>query len=115
MPYRSHNSLRFEPPEEFDTPEEVDAVFRAQRRISFTYGGVFLALTLMIPLLSSTSDYWNDVPVWGGFTLNYLVVAVLFHLFYIVLAVAYTLQSNRLEEELLDRGGGRGAGEPPWD
>ncbi len=89
--------------EEFDTIEEVDAVFRAQRRLSLTYGLVFFLVTLTIPVLSVTSPWWVNQPIWGGFTLNYLLVAVLYQAFYLLIAVAYTLQANRLEEELLGR------------
>ncbi len=93
----------FDTYEEFDTIEEVDACFRAQRRLSFTYGAIFFLVTLTIPLLSATSFYWNYFTVWGGFTLNYLVVALLYHAFYLLLGLAYTLQSNKLEEEFLGR------------
>lgn len=87
--------------DEFDAVPEVDAVFRAQRRLSFMYGGIFLAVTISIPLLTVTSRYWTRVPVLGGFTLNYLVVAVLYHLLYVLIGAAYTIQANRLEHELL--------------
>lgn len=89
--------------EEFDSPAEVDAVFRAQRRLSFLYGSIFLTVTMSIPVLSITSDYWTSLPVLGGFTLNYLFVAVLYHLVYVLIGAAYTLQANRLEQELLGR------------
>jgi uncharacterized membrane protein (DUF485 family) len=94
--------------EEFDSPAEVDAVFRAQRRLSLLYGGAFLAVTLMIPVLSLTSRFWNGVRVLGGFTLNYLMVTVLFHIIYVLIGAGYTLQANRLEQELLGRRGREG-------
>lgn len=87
--------------EEFDTIAEVDACYRAQRRLSFTYGAIFLGVTLTIPVLTITADAWNNQPVWGGFTLNYLVVAVLYHVFYVLLGLAYTIQANRLEDGIL--------------
>lgn len=89
--------------EEYDTIEEVDAVFRAQRRLSFRYGALFFLITLSIPLLTATSDYWRNATVWGGFTLNYLTVAVLYHIFYVMLGLAYAHQANKLEDELLGR------------
>ncbi|BDG62079.1 hypothetical protein [Caldinitratiruptor microaerophilus] len=98
--------------DDFDTPEEVEAVFRAQRRLSFLYGTLFFLVTLTLPVLHSTWDYWVKATVWGGFTLAYLAVTLLYPLFYILLAVAYTIQANRLEEALLGRpeGGRAGAG-----
>ncbi|HYG59874.1 MAG TPA: hypothetical protein VD902_17555 [Symbiobacteriaceae bacterium] len=89
--------------EEFDAEPEVDAVFRAQRRLSFAYGGAFLAVTLSIPVLSLYSHYWTDVAVLGGFSLNFLVVTVIYHIIYVLIGAAYALQANRLEQELLGR------------
>lgn len=91
------------PEEDFDTVEEVDAVFRAQRRLSFTYGAIFLAVTVSIPLLTVTSGSWMGRVIWGGVTINYLVVSFLYQAFYIILGLAYTLQADKLEEELLGR------------
>lgn len=98
--------------EDFDTPEEVEAVFRAQRRLSFLYAALFFLVTLALPVLHSTWDCWVTATVWGGFTLAYLAVTLLYPLFYILLAVAYTVQSNRLDEALLGRpkSGRTGAG-----
>lgn len=89
--------------EEFDSPAEVEAVFRAQRRLSFLYGAIFMGLTLTIPVLSLTSQFWTGRPVLGGFTLNYLVVAVLYHVLYVLVGAGYALQANRLEREMLGR------------
>lgn len=88
---------------EFDTVEEVDAVYRAQRKLSFTFGALFLLVTVTIPVLSTTAEWWYGRPVWGGLTLNYLVVAVFYHLAYILIALAYTLQANKLEDEMLGK------------
>lgn len=96
--------------EEFDAVEEVDAVFRAQRKLSMAYGGLFFLAILLIPLLSITSEWWYGRPVWGGMTLNYLTVAVFFHLVYLVVGYVYTTQANRLEEEMLGREDGEDDG-----
>lgn len=87
--------------DEFDVAEEVEAVFKAQRRLSFLYGGLFMGLTVTIPLLHITWGFWSQVSVWGGFTLAYLAAYALYPVGYILLALAYTSQANRLEEELL--------------
>lgn len=94
--------------EEFDSPPEVDAVFRAQRRLSLIYGGAFFLVTLSIPLLTVISRFWSQVPVLGGFSLSFWMVVVFYHLFYVLLGAGYALQANRLEQELLGRR--RGAG-----
>lgn len=93
-----NNLLEFE---EVDTPEEVDRIFRAQRKLSFTYGAVFFAVTLGIPFLSATSESWYGTEIFGGMTLNYLTLAFLYHIFYWCIGLAYTLQANKLEDSLL--------------
>lgn len=87
--------------EYYDTPEAVDRAFRAQRKLSFTYGAVFFVIVLLIPLLSSTSEWWYGKEIWGGFTWNYLVVALLFHVVYFALGYSYAIKANKLEEELI--------------
>ncbi len=83
-----------------DTAEEVERAFRAQRRLSFTYGAIFFTTILLIPILSYTSPWWYAKPIWGGFTWNYLVVAVLYHVFYFAMGWMYVRQANALDDEL---------------
>jgi len=83
-----------------DTIESVDAVFRVQRKLSFTYGAVFFAVTLAIPAMSVWWESWYAVPVWGGFTLNYLFVSLLYYVFLWVLSYAYIKQADALDERL---------------
>lgn len=88
--------------EHHDTPEMVDKSFRAHRKLSFTYGAIFFAIVLLIPLLSSTSELWRGKTIWGGFTLNYLSVALIFHFVYFLLGLSFARQANKLEERLIN-------------
>ncbi len=83
-----------------DTIEDVDAVFRAQRRLSFTYGAVFFAVTLVIPAGSAWWKTWHAVEIWGGFTLNYLVVSLLYYLFLWTFSYSYIKKADALDESL---------------
>ena len=83
-----------------DTIESVDVVFRAQRRLSFTYGAVFFGVTLFIPAASVWWEGWFAVPIWGGFTANYLFVSLLYFVFLWVMAWSYSKQADRLDERL---------------
>ena len=87
--------------EYIDTPEQVDHVFREQRKLSFTYGVIFFTTVLLIPLLSITSEWWYGQEIWGGFTLNYLIIALLYHIFYVSMGYFYAKQANALEDKLL--------------
>lgn len=84
-----------------DTLESVNAVFRAQRRLSFSYGAAFFAVTLAIPALTVSAEAWYAKPIWGGFTLNYFVVSVAYFVFLWVMAWTYSKQADKLDERLL--------------
>jgi uncharacterized membrane protein (DUF485 family) len=87
--------------EHVDTIESVDAVFREQRKLSFTYGAIFFAVTLAIPAASVWWEDWYAVPIWGGFTANYLFVSLLYYVFLWVMAWTYSKQADKLDERLL--------------
>ena len=84
-----------------DTIESVDVVFKAQRKLSFTYGAVFFAVTLAIPAASVWWEGWYAVPIWGGFTANYLVVSLLYYIFLWTMAWTYSKQADKLDDQLM--------------
>ena len=86
--------------EHVDTIESVDAVFRAQRKLSFTYGAIFFAVTLAIPAASVWWETWYAVPIWGGFTANYLFVSLLYFAFLWIMAWTYAKQADKLDDRL---------------
>ncbi|MGB4581975.1 MAG: hypothetical protein WBI91_08960 [Coriobacteriia bacterium] len=83
-----------------DTIESVDLVFRAQRKLSFTYGAIFFAVTLAIPAASVWWKAWYAIPIWGGFTANYLFVSLIYYVFLWTMAWTYSKQADRLDERL---------------
>ena len=85
-----------------DTIETVNAVFTEQRKLSFTYGAVFFAVTLAIPLITVTSEWWYD-GVGKGFTPNYFVVSLLYYVFLWSMAWMYSKQADKLDEKLMRR------------
>ncbi|MDR5683284.1 MAG: DUF485 domain-containing protein [Armatimonadota bacterium] len=88
---------------EFDTPEEVEAVFRAQRRLTFGHAALFFAGTLLLPVLQALWDPWVTLPIWGGLTPAFVAATIVYPLFCVLLAISYTMRANRLEEDLLER------------
>jgi uncharacterized membrane protein (DUF485 family) len=87
--------------EHTDTIESVDLVFREQRKLSFTYGAAFFAVTLAIPALSVWVPAWYQASFWGGFTLNYFVVSLAYFLFLWTMAWTYSKQADKLDEKLM--------------
>ncbi len=87
--------------EHIDTLETVDTVFKTQRKLSFTYGAWFFAVTLAIPALSIWAPAWYATPIWGGFTANYFVVSLAYFVFLWVMAWTYSKQADKLDEQLM--------------
>jgi uncharacterized membrane protein (DUF485 family) len=97
---RTASGVQLQHGEHIDTIESVDAVFRAQRKLSFTYGAVFFLVTLAIPAMSVWWEAWYAVPIWGGFTANYLVVSLLYYLFLWGLSYTYIKKADKLDASL---------------
>lgn len=83
-----------------DTIESVDAVFREQRKLSFTYGAIFFTVTLAIPAASVWWEDWYAKPIWGGFTANFLFVSIIYYVFLWVMAWTYSKRADMLDEKL---------------
>jgi len=83
-----------------DTMETVNTVFRAQRKLSFTYGAIFFLVTLGIPAGSVWVESWYAQRIWGGFTANYLFVSLIYFLFLWTMAWTYSVQADKLDSKL---------------
>ncbi len=83
--------------EHVDTIETVNEVFVKQRRLSFSFGAVFFAVTLLIPAFTVWWPWWWSVEIWGGFTANYLFVSVLYFVFLWVMAWTYSARADKLD------------------
>jgi uncharacterized membrane protein (DUF485 family) len=88
---------------EFDSLEEVDAVVRTLRRAGIQYALAVITILLAVPLLAFFAPWWFARPVWGGLTLNFISVAVLLHVAFLVAALAYNRVASRSEDEMLGR------------
>lgn len=79
---------------------EVERSFTAQKKLSFTFGAYFFLITLLIPFLSITSEWWYATPILGGLTLNFWTTLLLFHIVYWLMAYVFVQKANRLDEKL---------------
>lgn len=84
-----------------DTLDTVDVVFKEQRKLSFTYGAIFFAVTLAVPAMTNWVEGWYATPIWGGFTANYLFVSLLYYVFLWGMAWTYSKQADKLDEKLM--------------
>jgi hypothetical protein len=47
-------------------------------------------------------ETWYATPIWGGFTLNYLFVSLLYYIFLWTMAWTYSKQADKLDDKLMD-------------
>jgi hypothetical protein len=104
--------------DEYDSPAEVDATFRTQRRIAFGYFTIFLVVTLSVPALTLVLDWWSQGRVIGGLSPSFLMAAGGLYLFFFLLAAAAAALATSVEDRMLgapDVEGppASGVGEPP--
>lgn len=100
-----------DPADDFDTPIEVDAVFRTQRRVAVAHAVVFLLVVLGAPVLNLALDWWTRARLIGGMSPGFVLVAVGLYLGFFVLALAAASLANGVEEAMLGTAGGDGTGE----
>jgi hypothetical protein len=106
--------VRGVPPDEHDTPAEVDATFRTQRRIAVGYFLVFLVVTLSVPLLAVVLDWWSEGQLLGALSPNFVTVAVGLYVFFFLIGLAAASLATAVEERMLggpdwpDDGNGQG-------
>lgn len=99
---RTRSGVQMQHGTHIDTIESVDAVFRAQRKLSFSFAVVFFIVTLSIPAMSVWWERWyaNEYTIWGGFTLNFLFVSLLYYVFLWGMAFLYIKKADALDERL---------------
>lgn len=89
--------------DEYDAPADVDATFRTLRRAAVWHFMLFLGVVVAVPLLTLTVDWWSDGRLLGGMAPNFVMAAFGLYVFFFLLAVAATRQSNAVEDRMLGR------------
>lgn len=92
---------RFEPD---DTPAEVAAAFRTQRRVAIAYLLLFLTLTVAVPALNTFVDWWTDGRLLGGISPAFAVSTVGLYGVIITIGVLGARVADQVERRML---GGR--------
>lgn len=86
--------------DEFDTPAEVDAVFRTQRRIAVGYFVVFLAGLLSIPVITLLSG-WTSATRVAQWATGFLAIGAGLYLFFFLLGLGAASLANGVERRML--------------
>jgi len=86
---------------EFDTPAEVDAVFRTQRRIAMGYVLLFVGGILVIPALTLTTAWWSTGRLGGWWTTGFFAAGIGMYLFFLLIGIGAASLSNGVENRML--------------
>lgn len=97
--------------DEFDTPAEVDAVYRTQRRIAIGYFAVFLGGILMIPVATLVTDWWSGAQL-SGWATGFVIVGAGLYLFFFALGIGAATLANGVERRMLGTPGDDESPEP---
>jgi hypothetical protein len=93
-----------DPFEPDDTPVEVAATFRTQRRVAVAYLALFLVITLAVPALNALVDWWTDGRLLGGISPAFAVSTIGLYLVIIAIGVLGARVADQVERRML---GGR--------
>jgi hypothetical protein len=92
------------PLDEYDTPAEVDAIFRTQRRVAFSYLAVFAVMVLGVPLLTATLEWWSTGRLIGAISPNFAMAAAGLYLVFLVIGVGAASLASEVEDRMLGSG-----------
>lgn len=84
-----------------DTPAEVDAVFRIQRRIAIAHFFVFISVTLGVGLALVGLKWAGESEVFGGFSPGFAMAAIGLYLFFVVVGIAAASLANAVEDRMM--------------
>lgn len=90
--------------DEFDSPTEVDAAFRTQRRAAIGYFVLFAVGTFSMPALTIALPWWSQARLVGGMSPAFVMAAGGLYVLFFVVALAAALLANGVEDAML---GGR--------
>lgn len=93
------------PFDEYDTPAEVDAIFRTQRRIAFGYLAVFASVVLGMPILTVALDWWSTGRLIGAMSPNFAMAAAGLYLLFLIIGVGAASLASAVEDRMLGWGG----------
>lgn len=91
-----------------DTPAEVDAAFRAMRKVAFTHLAMVFVLIAAFPVLSLTLTWWTEAGTLSDLSPAFLVAAAGLYIAFAIAGIAGAARSSAIESRML---GGTARGE----
>ncbi len=84
-----------------DSPAEVDAVFRIQRRIALAHFFVFISVTLGVGLALVGLQWAGESEVFGGFSPGFVMAGVGLYVFFVLVGAAAATLANAVEDRMM--------------
>lgn len=84
-----------------DSPAEVDAVFRTQRRVSVGYALLFALLLASVSVFTVGLAWWTTGRILGGISPGFLMAAFGLYLVFVALAAAACSLASAIENRML--------------
>ena len=84
-----------------DTPAEVFAVWRIQRRLALSYMAVFLVGTLGVGTAIHTIPWVTDTTVFYGLSPGFVLAAFGLYVFFLVIGVAAASLADAVEHRMM--------------
>ncbi len=84
-----------------DTPADVDAAFRSQRRIAVAYFVVFVVVVAGVAAVTVASDWATSGRVLGGFSPSFLAAAVGLYVLFVALGIAAAGLANGVDDRMM--------------
>ncbi|MGH9135976.1 MAG: hypothetical protein ACRD0G_02880 [Acidimicrobiales bacterium] len=87
--------------DEYDTPAEVDAIFRTLRRVAVGYFSLFLIVVIAVPALTVVLDWWSQGRLIGGMSPSFVMAAFGLYVFFFLVGLAAATLSTAVEARML--------------
>lgn len=84
-----------------DTPAEVFAVWRIQRRLALSYMALFLIGTVGVGIAIDTIPWVTDTTVFDGFSPGFVLAAFGLYVFFLAIGVAAASLANAVEHRMM--------------
>lgn len=84
-----------------DSPAEVDAVFRTQRRVSVGYAVLFALLLASVSVFAVGLEWWTTGRILGGISPGFLMAAFGLYPVFVALAAAACSLASTIENRML--------------
>lgn len=109
------SAQRFAGFDDSDTPAEVDAAFRSQRRIALGYFAIFVVVLVATVAATTIGSWTTGTRIGASFTPAFLLVSVGLFGFFVVVGLAAALLADAVDARMLGAASLNGTSSSPGE